>query len=81
MDNPLTEIQGVVLRLCTGTRARQQETLEKYFTSDASFKHPFCAVTNDREKILRIFQWYKILSPKIEISVNSVSKSTFQSLT
>ena len=72
MDDPVAEIRGVVLQLTTGSRQQQQEALEKNFTRDASFKHPFCAVAGDRETILRIFQWYKILSPRIQLTVNSV---------
>ena len=72
MDDPVAEIRGVVLQLTTGSRQQQQEALEKNFTRDASFKHPFCAVTGDRDAILRIFQWYKILSPRIQLNVNSV---------
>ena len=72
MDDPVAEIRGVVLQLTTGSRQQQQEALEKNFTRDASFKHPFCAVTGNRDTILRIFQWYKILSPRIQLNVNSV---------
>ena len=72
MDDPINEIRGIVLKLTTSNRTQQQETLETYFTRDASFKHPFCAVAGNRDAVLGIFQWYRILSPKIEIEVNSV---------
>jgi hypothetical protein len=78
MDDPVNEIRGIVLNLTTGNRTQQQETLETYFTPDASFKHPFCAIAGFRGAILLIFQWYKILSPKIEIEVNSVGTSPSQ---
>lgn len=79
MDDPVNEIRGVVLSLTTGNRTQQQEALERYFTRDASFKHPFCAVAGNRDAILSIFQWYKILSPKIEIEVNSVGTLLYDS--
>ena len=71
MDDPETEIRGVITQLCTGSKDEQAQALETYFTNDASFTHPFCSVTDDRTQIIRIFQWYKILSPHIDITVHS----------
>jgi hypothetical protein len=72
MDDPQQEIEGVIVRLCTANRKDQELALKQYFTSDASFAHPFCSVTNNRDEIIRIYQWYKILSPKIAVSVDAV---------
>ena len=76
MDDPVAEITNVVYRLTTGSPEVQRQTLERYFTPKASFKHPFVSASDDRTTILRIFQWYKIMSPHITIHVNSVGKST-----
>ncbi|KAK3708550.1 hypothetical protein LTR37_011445 [Vermiconidia calcicola] len=73
MDDPAEQISNIIYKLTTGVRGVQQETVEKYFTPNASFKHPFCTVNGDRTKVLRIYQWYKILSPHIRIRVNSVA--------
>lgn len=72
MDNPIRDCHSVIHNLTQGDSRTQQETLEKYFTYNASFYHPFCSVNNNRHAILRIFQWYKILSPHIELEVQSV---------
>ena len=55
----------------------QQATIEKYFTRDATFTHPFCRTgkyDNSRLMILYIYRWYKILSPRIELEVKSVGE-------
>lgn len=75
MEHPATEIEDVIFKLTTGSPRLQQQTLEHYFTPNASFSHPFCAVKSNRDQILSIFRWYKVLSPKIEIQVNGICKS------
>lgn len=70
--------------LCQGTADEQRRTLERYFTKDASFIHPFCIVPHfhegqvpilsrlgARDVVRSIFQWYRMLSPKIEIEIDS----------
>lgn len=76
MENPTSEIEAVIYKLTQGSPRLQQQTLEKYFTPNASFIHPFCAVHGNRDHILSIFRWYKVLSPRIDIQVNGVCKST-----
>lgn len=81
MENPLEEVDAVIYKLTTGSPRLQQQTLEHYFTPNASFTHPFCAVNGSRNQILSIFRWYKVLSPEIEIEVNGICKSkTVQTL-
>lgn len=70
--DPVSEIEDVILRLTRGSPRTQEHTIRHYFLPNASFKHPFCSVSGNREAILRIFQWYKILSPHIDITINSV---------
>ncbi|KAH7106071.1 hypothetical protein BKA62DRAFT_688779 [Auriculariales sp. MPI-PUGE-AT-0066] len=75
MENPLIEIDDVV-RACVGLDATpdsQVVAIERYFTRDAAFNHPLCkvgAAPGSREAILKIYQWYRILSPKLLITVN-----------
>lgn len=81
MDNPTEEIAGVVHQLCQGTPSEQTEAINAYFTPDASFTHPFCrtgSFDGSRNLIHAIYKWYKLLSPKIELNVNSVG--TYKSL-
>ncbi|KAK3339302.1 hypothetical protein B0H65DRAFT_531358 [Neurospora tetraspora] len=84
MEHPVKDVRRVIRTLCQGSPQEQGETLERYFTPSASFVHPFCRVPhfdkiyipgygflNSRELIQYIYKWYKILSPKIDIEVES----------
>ncbi|CZT18738.1 uncharacterized protein RCC_04582 [Ramularia collo-cygni] len=76
MENPVEDIAGIVHTLTQGTPKRQEDAITKYFTNDAKFTHPFCGTgsfNGSRASILAIFRWYKILSPRIELSVNSIA--------
>lgn len=49
----------------------------------AGFKHPLCQVPrgrNSRESVLKIYQWYRILSPRIQIEVKSVAYEPTQNV-
>lgn len=72
MEDPTAEVSNVIYKLTAGSPRLQQQTLEKYFTPNASFLHPFCAVHNSRSQILSIFKWYKVMSPEIKIKVNGI---------
>ncbi|QIW94638.1 hypothetical protein AMS68_000156 [Peltaster fructicola] len=76
MEDPLQDISAIVHKLCQGSPNEQKEALETYFTEDAAFYHPFCRVDSfpgSRGRLLGIFRWYKILSPKIELDIQSVA--------
>ncbi|KAJ7747646.1 hypothetical protein DFH07DRAFT_830850 [Mycena maculata] len=76
MQNPVSEISAVVSLLTAAAAPDiQQATFRKYVTSDAGFRHPLCNVTpgpGSRERVLGVYQWYRILSPHIDITVKSV---------
>lgn len=72
MENPEKEIEETVLKLTRGSPRVQQQTLESYFTPNASFQHPVCAVNGSRHNILMVYRWYKIMSPTIELKVDGV---------
>ncbi|KAJ4389971.1 hypothetical protein N0V93_007444 [Gnomoniopsis smithogilvyi] len=89
MENPDQEIRAVVRSLCQGTPDEQQRTIQRYFTKDASFVHPFCVVphfherrlpfigaVSSRDVVRGIFQWYRMLSPKIEIEIDTALHDT-----
>lgn len=72
----MQDIADVVHRLTQGTPKQQEEAINEYFTTDASFTHPFCrtgSFEGSRWLIHAIFRWYKVLSPKIDLTVNSVA--------
>lgn len=76
MENPEAEIRGVILNLTQGTPLVQARTIDEYFTSNAVFVHPFCRtwdIEGSRWFVKEIYRWYKIMSPHIEIEVNSVA--------
>jgi hypothetical protein len=75
MDDPVKEITGVIETLCTAASEAQQQAIDKYYTSNAQFFHPFCrtiAVSNSSWMIKKVYLWYKILSPKIDVAVDSI---------
>jgi hypothetical protein len=71
----------VIHLLTESTPSTQLATLEKYFTHDAGIIHPLCRTGNwdygsgwnSRWALKRIYRWYKILSPIIELDVTSVA--------
>lgn len=74
--------------LCQGTADEQRRTLDRYFTPDAEFVHPFCVAPSfgkgalrripllnrlsSRDVVRGIYQWYRMLSPKIEMEFDAV---------
>ncbi|KAK8178387.1 hypothetical protein BC567DRAFT_263064 [Phyllosticta citribraziliensis] len=76
MDNPEQEISQVIHLLTQSPPSVQGETIDKYFTPNATFTHPFCRTgrfKNSRLLIHGIYRWYKIMSPRVDISINSVA--------
>lgn len=75
---PVKEIPGIIHLLTQSPPSIQEETIETYFTADASFTHPFCRTgsrDNSRWLIWKIYRWYKIMSPRIDMHVQSVGTS------
>ncbi|PQE33353.1 flavin-binding monooxygenase protein [Rutstroemia sp. NJR-2017a WRK4] len=83
MDNPKLQIPPIIHALTEGSPALQHQTLDTYFTPDASFSHPLCAVPsfshlhvpfigdiNSRWVLWMVYRWYKILSPRIVLEVD-----------
>ncbi|KAJ4356980.1 hypothetical protein N0V95_002852 [Ascochyta clinopodiicola] len=76
MEDPVKEIAGVIHLLTQSPPSTQRQTIEKYFTPNASFTHPFCRTgewQNSRLLVAAIYRWYKIMSPSIDITVQSVA--------
>ncbi|KIK64208.1 hypothetical protein GYMLUDRAFT_40497 [Collybiopsis luxurians FD-317 M1] len=76
MQDPEHEITSVVLQLTTAESPDiQKAAFEKYVSPDVGFKHPLCYVPpsrNSRETLLGIYQWYRVLSPRIIGKMNNV---------
>ena len=50
--------------------------MARYYAQDCAFWHPLCAVApgrNSRAKMLAILQWYRIMSPALEIHVSDAT--------
>ncbi|KAI5868530.1 hypothetical protein GGS23DRAFT_34999 [Durotheca rogersii] len=87
MDYPEVQITHVIRSLAQHSLEEQSDTLNDYFLPDAYFIHPFCRVpsfadigipftslaVNSRWLISLIYQWYRVLSPDIKLSVDSAS--------
>jgi len=78
MEDPPAEIPSIIHRLTQSPPSLQRQTIETYFTPDASFTHPFCrtgSFDGSRWLIWCIYRWYKILSPRIDLEVESVGST------
>ncbi|KAL0944380.1 uncharacterized protein CTRU02_202267 [Colletotrichum truncatum] len=84
MEHPVKEIRTVIRDLVQGTPEKQKNALYSHFVEDASFTHPFCHVPsfgniqlpflpilNSRLFILMVYRWYRILSPNINMEIES----------
>ncbi|TEB22924.1 hypothetical protein FA13DRAFT_1766337 [Coprinellus micaceus] len=76
MEDPEQDIASVIFGLTTvASPDLQRETVETYMTKDVAFEHPVCSVQsgpNSREKVLKVYQWYRILSPQLDLKVEHV---------
>ncbi|KAJ5087069.1 hypothetical protein NUU61_008376 [Penicillium alfredii] len=76
MENPVAEIPTVIRLLTQSPPSLQEKALARFFTRNAAFVHPFCRVPSfdgSRWWIAKIFQWYKIMSPRIELEIHSIA--------
>ncbi|BFZ65328.1 hypothetical protein YB2330_006494 [Saitoella coloradoensis] len=77
MENPVKEIGSIVHALTTTSSPdEQRETVRRYFTADAAFDHPYVLIEhgqNSRDYIEKIYQWYKVMSPEIKLTVHGVA--------
>ena len=83
MDDPVADIEGVVRQLTQTPPSVQRSAIITYFTPDAQFTHPFCrtgSFDGSRFLIRAIYRWYKIMSPSIDLTVNSIGLGTIQIL-
>ncbi|KAF7986688.1 hypothetical protein HWV62_12699 [Athelia sp. TMB] len=77
MQDPRAELPTIISILTsTPSPSLQRATLHRFYTSDASFAHPVCRVSpgpNSRERILGVYQWYRVLSPVVKADILEVS--------
>ncbi|GAB7357839.1 hypothetical protein MBLNU230_g0010t1 [Neophaeotheca triangularis] len=76
MDDPIQDVSRVIHKLTQNPPNEQAAAIDAYFTPNASFTHPFCrtgSFEGSRHLIHSIYRWYKILSPKIDLTVHSVA--------
>ncbi|KIX05996.1 uncharacterized protein Z518_03970 [Rhinocladiella mackenziei CBS 650.93] len=76
MDDPVAEIPHIIETLCTAPPEVQRAAIVTYFTPTASFTHPFCRTGSFAGSVwlvIMIYRWYKILSPHIDVAVDSIA--------
>ncbi|KAL5344081.1 hypothetical protein BJX70DRAFT_7633 [Aspergillus crustosus] len=76
MEDPAAEISTVIHLLTQSPPSLQETIIDRYFTTTAEFAHPFCRIwkyNGSRWAVKKIYQWYKIMSPRIELDVRSVA--------
>lgn len=72
----MAEISEIINGLIKARPSIQQATVEKYFIPSLSFRHPLCTVPSFRGSrwvYLKVLQWYKIMSPRIESEIHSIA--------
>ncbi|KAJ3530422.1 hypothetical protein NMY22_g8579 [Coprinellus aureogranulatus] len=76
MENPVKEIPKVFdLIDCVHSPSIQKAAIEKYFLPDAGFKYPVFQVEageNSRDRIVKLYQWLHIISPRTKGAVTHV---------
>lgn len=85
MEHPVKDVRHVIRSLCQGTSQEQRDAINRYYVPSASFVHPFCRVpsfkavkvpgigeVDSRMLVLVVYKWYKIMSPKIDVDIESV---------
>ncbi|KAG1769071.1 hypothetical protein EV702DRAFT_1142914 [Suillus placidus] len=74
MQTPQRELPVVLTALTTSSNpADLRATVKKFYTQDASLHHPLRIVehgANSRQKILGMYEWYRIISPDTTSIVN-----------
>lgn len=84
MEHPLEEISDIIHTLTQATPSKQKNAVDQYFTPTANFIHPFCMTGSwdfkalgynftSRWAILQVYQWYKLISPQIDLEVLSTA--------
>ncbi|KAI6244972.1 hypothetical protein HI914_07220 [Erysiphe necator] len=86
MEDPVRQTPNIIRLLTEGSPTQQQEAIQSYFLQDASFVHPLCRVPsfshmcipllgniNSRWVISAIYRYYKIISPRIIITIESIN--------
>jgi len=70
------EIPYIIAHLTTSpSLADQTATIIRYFTPDAGFRHPLCAVDpgiGSRTKVIGVYRWARIMGIYTDVSVSSV---------
>jgi hypothetical protein len=77
MQNPTLEIPSIITALTSAPSSHLPLTFQKYFLSDAGFRHPLCRVDRgegSREKVAGVYEWYRVISPLNGANILSVGK-------
>jgi len=77
MQNPTLEIPSIITALTSAPSSHLPLTFQKYFLSDAGFRHPLCRVDRgegSREKVAGVYEWYRVMSPWNGTNILSVGK-------
>jgi hypothetical protein len=79
---PVEDIQMIITALCKAPPDIQERVIATYFTPSASFTHPFFRTGSFDGSIwliTKIYRWYNILSPCIDVTIDSVGELNMSS--
>jgi hypothetical protein len=69
------DIRVIVELLNKAPPSVQRDVIESYFSSTASLISPLCrtgSFVGSRWFLIQLYRWYKIVSPRADVTVNSV---------
>ena len=77
MQHPQKEIFQICKPLLQGTPAEQKAIIEKVFTDDAIFTHPFI-VSKGRASVLKTYQMWGLINKRIGFDIERAGKDPLQ---
>ena len=74
MQKPQTEIYEICKPLLQGTPAEQQQIIDKVFTDDAIFTHPFI-ISRGKHSIVKTYQMWGLINKHIGFAIERAGAS------
>ncbi|KZV98773.1 hypothetical protein EXIGLDRAFT_763243 [Exidia glandulosa HHB12029] len=72
-NNPDSQREAIEKRVNLLVAVCHSLTPDRYYTADCEFNHPLATVLSgqsSRDTVLRVYQWYRIMSPTLELTID-----------
>lgn len=78
MENPEHDLPRVISLLASSKAPTiLHKVVERFYTPDASLRHPFSVVKsgpNSRQTLLGVYEWHRIISPGTTVTINELGE-------